>query len=674
MAFNDNPKVDDGSKASEESVLEVKKIFTQRNGFITRDETPDFGVDLEVELIINGNKASGNKFSIQIKSRENLKIIDENNRQFISVEFLTSRLGYLCRKLPAYGLIIVYDGANNFLYFDYVENIVSNIMLEHGNEDWKNQKNVNIHIPISNALNESTINNIHNKFSNRFDSHRQLLSLHGKSFGIPIFSYQANQEKPFFNLDTPQNVVSFLEKYGSSLLDDNSFSYIYGLLSKLSFTEINNSPKLILLSAVTYTKIGLYLEADYFCKKSAQYKLAFTKREQDIINLESLRTQYFLGNLDRNKYLDALIALQNKVDNVSDNIFITIQIIHLKILGLMAEETPINTAFSELLSNIQSLFKKINSIEIEDQYKYLYQLSLSFYIFNIALSSFTHYVFILKMREQLGITTPVEQKMEHFNQVKPLFEESYKNISNTYKYAIENKNERLKAYALKNATNYFFMLDFNFVQIGPLPEDKEEIKTKYIENFHWAIDSFNIFTKFNLLHEAYITITIANELNELYKYKYKQKIPNVNEEELTKKINSLNKTIGIKEYKSIVQNFIDDTKIIKPMPDDLDEGWSQFDDNGIHKFALRTLETLGLPEDRLENIKNDIKSLKYFYTHRTCKNMKLLQDLRHTNSPDTHYKYPVEYVIRCDICCQQTKYSKDVFALLLLFDKTKCRK
>ena len=107
MSFYKNPKVDEYAKASEESVLAVRAIVCKRNGFIVREEVPDYGVDLEVEMIINADNATGKKFAIQIKSCQNISTVSKKKQKFVSYEFETSRLGYLSRRPPAYGLIII---------------------------------------------------------------------------------------------------------------------------------------------------------------------------------------------------------------------------------------------------------------------------------------------------------------------------------------------------------------------------------------------------------------------------------------------------------------------------------------------------------------------------------------------------------------------------------------
>jgi Domain of unknown function (DUF4365) len=136
MSFIENPEVDLYSEASEESVNEARRVFTQRNGFLVREENPDKGVDLDVELILD-KRVTGFKFAIQLKSVQELRVINKDGTQYISYSFKTSRLGYLIRRKPGLGLIVIYDDINRQLYFDYVENIYRILMDEHKDDEWK---------------------------------------------------------------------------------------------------------------------------------------------------------------------------------------------------------------------------------------------------------------------------------------------------------------------------------------------------------------------------------------------------------------------------------------------------------------------------------------------------------------------------------------------------------
>jgi hypothetical protein len=110
---------------------------------------PDFGIDEEVKLILYNEltkeyKGASNKhFSLQLKSldkHERDKFIEKNGVHYIKIQFESSRLGYILRKPPAYGIIVIYDIRDELLYFDYCENIYYNLNEIHKNDRWKNSE------------------------------------------------------------------------------------------------------------------------------------------------------------------------------------------------------------------------------------------------------------------------------------------------------------------------------------------------------------------------------------------------------------------------------------------------------------------------------------------------------------------------------------------------------
>lgn len=74
MSFYDDPIVDDNSKRSEESVNAVKSLFTRKNGFISREESPDYGVDLDVELIFEEKGASSKSLRSKLRVRQKFQL------------------------------------------------------------------------------------------------------------------------------------------------------------------------------------------------------------------------------------------------------------------------------------------------------------------------------------------------------------------------------------------------------------------------------------------------------------------------------------------------------------------------------------------------------------------------------------------------------------------------
>jgi len=119
MAYTDSPIVDRFSTNEERSELRVRAFLNQGTGFITRREVPDKGCDLDIELILAGDRSSSWKFPVQIKSIESLRLVD--NEKAISLPFETSRLGYLMRRIPAMGIVIFYAVQDDACYYEFAD-------------------------------------------------------------------------------------------------------------------------------------------------------------------------------------------------------------------------------------------------------------------------------------------------------------------------------------------------------------------------------------------------------------------------------------------------------------------------------------------------------------------------------------------------------------------------
>jgi len=175
MGFNDHPKVDDNSKRSEESVNVLRPLFSRKNGFIFREEQPDYGVDVDVELVINNEEASSLKFAIQIKSKNELKITTEQNEKLVSLSFDVSRIGYLAKRLPAYGLVVAYDEKTKTSYFGYVEDIVARLDNHPHRAGWREQVSTTILFPPV-ILTNDVVHQIHKKMVLRHENHAKLIA------------------------------------------------------------------------------------------------------------------------------------------------------------------------------------------------------------------------------------------------------------------------------------------------------------------------------------------------------------------------------------------------------------------------------------------------------------------------------------------------------------------
>ncbi|WP_024480420.1 DUF4365 domain-containing protein [Cellulophaga baltica] len=670
MAFIDNPTVDDYSKNCEDSVLAVKTLLKQKNGFICRTVVPDFGIDEDVELNLFTEKtgkydnASNKHFSLQLKSidKDNKdKLITKNDVEYIKLQFETSRLGYILRRPPAYGIVIIYDVREELLYFDYCENIYFRLNDVHGNDKWKNSEKPLIYIPTKNILDKDSIADIYNFMIDRHKNAQLCNIANASKYDIPIFEDSIVQAE--IDYHNPKTIEKCLLDYGWTLINSNDFILIQSMLGNLPYSKVMASSDLLLLSAVVNCEIGNFIDADYFLKK---YELVNDSNIEklEIKTFTSFKVDFAFGRLNSNDYL---IRLENQKERVSgdfNKLLIEVNIIYFKLLV----QTENKTFSSDIINDIEVLFSIIKDSNIDERKKHhlvnYHTFNFNFYATNLIIEKIGEF----KIKESLNIDTPISERIENAKLILSITELSQKQSMSTWEYAEKFGDEYLKANSLYNLSHYFFTFRFNIAlldnQNGLVDAG---IKSIYERNINYAFNAYDIFQKMARNKDAYNAIIMAYEITALFQLLYNHTI--LNElGEIEKQIKLIEKQLNLPEYESVVNSALNKKdKEIEDSKNSFDIHESDFDIS-----ADKILRALNLPKERKENIIADMKSQKYFYDNRQSENLELLQDLRHTQKNETYYETVPSHLIRCNKCGFQTIQNKDVKHLLSMFDYHKC--
>ena len=402
MSFFVNPVVDSNAKASDYSVGRVKLIFCQKNGFISREEIPDYGADLDVELIDKESGASGRKFAVQIKSSSDFKLI--NNNSLISFEFLTSRLGYLYRSVPAYGIVVLFDSKSDEIYFDYVEDIINRLTDKRDSEEWKNQDNVNIHVPVKNVLNVNQAEEIWTKFQNLYDNVESLIGDRGSKFDIP------QSDGNIFDFSDPDKIAKELEKHGTLLLGKSEYGLLDEMLGQITFSGISSSANLRFLAAVTYAEIGKQIDADYFLNKSLAYKRDYSNENYNILEFYKILNDFSLGRISNEIFEEKLQLLKKNVSNLYTLLSVDSNIFYSKVTALFNKDIMLDEEFEKELF---IFFETIESADIEERRKYLLKVIHSNNIGGFGLKYFHKAVSTMKVRENIGLPININDRIAY---------------------------------------------------------------------------------------------------------------------------------------------------------------------------------------------------------------------------------------------------------------------
>jgi hypothetical protein len=665
MSFDKFPIVDDNSKNSEESVLIVKSFFSQRNGFISRTETPDFGCDIDVELIINSTEASSKKFPIQIKSEENVSFIQKDEVYYVSKPFKTSRLNYLCNRPPSYGLIIIYDGLNKVCYYDYVEEIVGRLTLERNDEKWKEKESVNIHIPQSNILNQESIKNIYTTFFKRFQAHDLLINKHGNEFAIPNFSFTEDKEGE--SSISKLSTVELIKKYGLFFINSYDIILVHNMLVQVSFQEISTSKELILIASIVYAEMGKCIEAEFYLSKANQILEQYDESEKEIIKFSQIKVDFLLGRRSSNDFFEDLKSLKEVTKNKYNEIQLKINLLYYSILEQVAKNK-----FDESIEKaIMETFQAINALDLEEAKKHLFNVyhaeNLHMYISSWMLKKISN----IRIKDALRANVNIQERVSSFQKANSYITYATTIVLKAWQFGKDNSNKLVEAHALYALGYFFFTKEYDFLILAfkdPSPDFEKNFKRA----FQQSIQSHNLFFELGLFKEARLSLINAYELNRLAKLFYQIDITtdSTNEDILVGNLRASHHTMGIKdEYRSIVDSAFQN--LLKINNQDTNDGFQNMSDEQIAHYAEVVHAAYGLPPERLINITNEIKALKYFYSHCDTGNFQILCDLRHMQSPQTQYAEPTKFIIVSKITGIESLPNEDIERLATDFGALK---
>jgi DNA mismatch repair ATPase MutS len=181
--------------------------------------------------------------------------------------------------------------------------------------------------------------------------------------------------------------------------------------------------------------------------------------------------------------------------------------------------------------------------------------------------------------------------------------------------------------------------------------------------------SAHLFQKNNLLEDTHNMLCLASDTNRLYKSIYGENLSNYDEAKYLKILEEIERITSLTRKTSIldvVKPFGTGNKIV------IEDSCSDMSDSDIDKFSLTLFETMGIPSNRLENVKKDLLELRKFYKRRHCRNLILLQNLTHTNSKETLYSEPPLFLFDCLVKKWRTEETVDTEVLLDKLSKGVC--
>lgn len=499
MAFDELPLVDRPSLNSDASAIQLQLQLNRGSGFILRADVPDLGCDFDVELIKNQSQASNWRFPLQLKSVETISIIREG--LYISYSFKTSRLGYLLRRQPAFGLVVLYDVGSKDLYYDYADEIYNRLMLDRGSDEWKANEHVNILIPVDNILTEAKAKTLHQKFLSRFEQGALMQSSQGAKYGLPTINLEPTSGFDFNNLD---DVKKALKKWGMNLLTQFDLQIVYDLIAKLPTVQILSDKEICLIALIVYSESGRHADSVFYTERIRK-RFELTEFEKGSVNFIELKNQLRLGNLSPKEYIQETKKL---LPNVSDTNSLTLRvnILYFELSMVKAlEQMPMN-----LGEQTQQLFFDIDDANIEQLQKQYLKLwnaeNMDRWIGHFRSEGFAE----MEVRENMGKPLSLEERLQKAESLVKVHNMFYFFLNGIDDYAKKKENPLLQAHVIKLLIR--FELSFEIDQISHDSPVAEDGQSKIPKRLTLARSAFNIFLFNNLFHDAYSVLLFQIDL------------------------------------------------------------------------------------------------------------------------------------------------------------------
>jgi hypothetical protein len=644
MAFLDSPIIDPSSRNSEKSELKLRHFLNQESGFICRSEVPDKGCDFDVELILENKNSSSWKFPIQLKSVEKLTLV--NKGEFISYSFETSRLGYLMRRIPTMGIVVLYSLEQDKCFYEYADKLFGRLMEERESDDWKKNDKVNIRVPYANILSEDTAIDIHKTMHNRFEQALTMQNSYGPKYGLPTVNLNQDFKYDFNNLD---HIIKFLEEHGQSLIRNFDIDMIFQMVTRVPHIQIYRNKNLLLVAAVAYSETGLNSESETFCNKLKKIPLEST--EELMIHFIRLKNQLALGYINKNDFLLKLKELSRLELDGQNRVTVNINIIRYELLELKVfNQIPVT-----FLSSIFQIFNDIRNSDLTYRTKGLFMLWNCENLSHLASLIMTSSIGDFKIREKLGENIPLSDRQSATEGFIKIENKIYDIIAEVANNAKSNNDKLLAANTFSLDVRHFLLNQVNMISFD-IPIDSGDYQ-KVVDRISNAERAYANFLNLNLYNEAYDSMCNLIELVELAEKVYHIKYPK-NKTDLYQWKGELENDFDVTPRQIAITDLL--TYKSKKIDEDQDLFFCRdMDDVQIEFLAKTVLHSLSLPVERLGNIIEELMAYRMFHQRCVNKNIEVVQVKTLQD-----YSEPIFFCLKSKLTGIQTPPRKSMDSLL----------
>jgi hypothetical protein len=633
------PKTDRNAELQRLSFREFSAVLpTDR--FVFRDErTEDAGVDASIELL---TKSMGTRGYTNLRSQIQLKgtdCEDVNADGSISLQVKVSNLNYLLNGPSP--LFILYVAPRNELRFEWARD--ERKRLDSLNPEWMQQERVTVHF--RELLTPDTLDGIYDRILREGRLQRKIQdTLAGATLAEEVV---IGIDPETLSMTGPEEAARLLLSTGLTLVSSGFAAYVLDQ-ARLLRSDMARTPRLQLIQAYAQFTQARYQAALVHLQDTLLRREELTVSDKHFLVYLRDACEFQSGRIDLDEYSrraavrqeagDSPFALAHRLDVIRRRFLQEID---------MARR-------AELFDALRSIVSEVLSNECEQKgFKLQAKLTLLHAEGGQLAARFFNELFRIKIREGLSLPTDTKGRME---KLMEQWGEWERPLSDALLEAEDERHPSLISFALDSRAAVrvtllsSIKLFISYSQITvPMPEVLLRETTEDI------VRSMKIYLRAGHLEGELRTKMLLADLHLLAD---RESEARALAEEVLPKAEAM-------EYGALLERAQEhlsgrailsrlEAQIKSRHSEDGDFRLATESDVGLREFARDMLEELNLPLERLPVVEREALSMRGIAHERLgwCRYIELIQNLRHTEHPSTHFlKDPDRYCV-----CEKYEY------------------
>lgn len=664
-AYDDLPQVAPSHLQSATAEQGVERLFGLPR-FICRRETPDYGIDYTVEVVLEGN-ATNFRASLQLKSQASGEYVA--NGQFISVEIETSRLNYLERGAHN-ALVVAYDADKKHFFFEWVHTLVQVLDGDPSRSGWRDQGSVSVRLPTANQVTDDALDAIHGSILD-YERRRQDIVRFSQSYTVSVIA------GPSAKATTGEAAAALtaLRDDGFKRVSRNSHDAVIDDLESLPRSQWYQDPQLTLLAAFAYHRRGAMLKAMHFAERSRSLGAASMSTGPRAL-LESILndSRYALGLASSDQYRAGLREVCRQYADTEIGYQKRMEDLWFQLRAAAASGDP-GPLVDRILHDAETLLRQAQSAASVNSELIL---SLTLWLGRLesaaAIQITVDDLRSLRSREAAGFPATLDERVAVARRIVRLTTRGSERIQAVFNASRESGLPELEALALLAAAE----TDFEAHQSRRLAApgrfqdaiDPGQLKALSIW-LNFASDAAEIFGKLGMrrmaLEARRLVVDVLTVLERLGEAA-----------QVTDALEIEARTLDL-DPQQVEPKFLRlRREVVKARQDpNTHKRWlASLPDGEVARYAHLSVRSLGLPEDRLQVVQD-----AYFVARRVaqeavtfCQYLDYLEDRTGTDDQSTAYASKPLRVVHCrKLGLQTVEEDSEIVNLIRIFKEQRCK-